>query len=165
MPSPRVLRTMPRLTASEIRWRVTTLTLGLILSLALYLGGPDSLPAWFPFATSCGAITGLPCVFCGMTRALYYLMHGEFGRALYYNWLAFPFVASATAIFVVNVLEIILNRNFLTCIPPIRLTRVSLGAMALGFALLWCLQVYLAVSQHKTELLNPNGPLYSLVVH
>ena len=29
---------------------------------------------------------------------------------------------------------------------------------------LWSLQVYLAVSQHKTELLNPNGPLYALFV-
>jgi hypothetical protein len=100
-----------------------------------------------------------------MTRALYYLMHGEFGKALYYNWLAFAFVAGVITIFAIGTLELILGRNLFSRIPPIRLTRVSLGVTALGLALLWCLQVYLAVSQHKTELLNPNGPLYSLVVH
>jgi hypothetical protein len=31
--------------------------------------------------------------------------------------------------------------------------------------LLWAFQVYLAVSQRKVELLNPHGPLYSLVCH
>jgi len=100
-----------------------------------------------------------------MTRAGYYLLHGEFGRAFYYNWLAFPFVASAIAIFVRHILELIVDRNFFARIPPIRLTRSSFGAMTFGLVVLWCLQVYLAVSQHKTELLNPNGPLYSLVVH
>jgi hypothetical protein len=29
---------------------------------------------------------------------------------------------------------------------------------------LWALQAYLAVSQHKSELLNPRGPLYALFV-
>jgi hypothetical protein len=155
----------PRLTKSELRLRFTCFALLPTLLLALYLAGPGSLPAWFPFAASCGAITGLPCIFCGMTRAFYYLLHGEFGRALYYNWLAFPFAASAIAIFFVNLLEIILNRKFLSRIPAVRLNPASWSLLAISFVLLWCLQVYLAVSQHKTELLNPNGPLYSLVVH
>jgi len=154
-----------RLSGPEIRWRFICLALLPILLLALYLVEPGSLPAWFPFATSCGAITGLPCIFCGMTRATYHLLHGEFGRALYYNWLAFPFVVSVIAILFVNVIELILNRNFFARVPPIRLTRSSLGTVALGLILLWCLQVCLAVSQHKSELLNPNGPLYSLVAH
>jgi hypothetical protein len=36
--------------------------------------------------------------------------------------------------------------------------------MSAGLILLWAFQVYLAVSQHKSELLNPNGPLYWFVV-
>ena len=154
-----------RLTGPEIHWRFSCLALLPVLLLTLGLVGPESLPKWFPFAISCGAITGLPCIFCGMTRAVYYLLHGEFGRALYYNWLAFPFIASAIAIFAVHLMELILDRKLLSRMPSIHLTRASLAATALGFVLLWCLQVYLAVSQHKTELLNPNGPLYSLVVH
>jgi len=100
-----------------------------------------------------------------MTRAVHCLLQGEFERALYYNWLAFPMVAGAVAIVGVNAVEIILNRNFFARIPPIRLTRISVSATAFCLVLIWCLQVYLAVSLHKTDLLNPNGPLYSLVVH
>src|SRR2546423_12028625 len=46
---------------------------------------------WLPFHPSCGAITGLPCIFCGMTRALHLLLNGNFIGAIYFNWLAFPF--------------------------------------------------------------------------
>jgi len=155
---------MQRLTAYEIRWRVASLALLPAVLLALALVSPDSLPKWFPFATSCGAITGLPCIFCGTTRAVYYLLHGEFGRALYFNWLAFPLVAGTFALIALNALELLLERNLLARAPRIRLTRAGFGGLAVGLMFLWCLQVYLAVSQHKTELLNPNGPLYSLVV-
>jgi hypothetical protein len=37
------------------------------------------------------------------------------------------------------------------------------ASLAVVFCL-WALQVYLAVSQRKTELLNPRGPLYALFV-
>jgi len=132
--------------------------------LALALIAPDSLPAWFPLHTSCGAITGLPCIFCGTTRAIHHLLHGDFRIALYYNWLAFPLIAGALALILLQMVELLFRRNLLACIPKPRLTRKSLGCFAVGLVLLWSLQVYLAVSQHKTELLNPNGPLYSLVV-
>jgi hypothetical protein len=44
------------------------------------------------------------------------------------------------------------------------MTRRRLTAFGLGVLLLWTLQVYLAVSQHKHELLNSRGPLYALFV-
>lgn len=131
---------------------------------ALFFAGPGTLPKWFPFATSCGAFTGLPCIFCGLTRGLHHLLHGEFGCALYFNWLAFPLVAGALTLFLVHALELVLDRRLLARVPRLRLTRASMGVLFAGLVLLWCLQVYLAVSQHKTELLNPHGPLYSLVV-
>ena len=87
-----------RLAASEARWRVVSLTLLPAALLALALVEPTAPPKWFPFATSCGAITGLPCIFCGMTRALHHLLHGEFGRALYFNWLSYPILAGAFAL-------------------------------------------------------------------
>ena len=40
--------------------------------------------------TSCGAITGLPYLFCGMTRSLHLLLRCDFSGALYFNWLALP---------------------------------------------------------------------------
>jgi hypothetical protein len=44
-------------------------------------------------------------------------------------------------------------------VTPRRLTLIGLGLVAL-----WMLQVFLAVSQQKHELLNPRGPLYALFV-
>ena len=153
-----------RLAPPEKKWRLLNLALLPAALCALALIPPGSLPHWFPFPTSCGAITGLPCIFCGTTRALHHLLHADFGRALYYNWLAFPLVVGAFALIAVNALEVLLDRNFLARVPRVRLTRASFSGLAAGLVLLWCLQVYLAVSQHKSELLNPNGPLYSLVV-
>ncbi len=154
----------PRLAPIERKWRLAYLALLPAALAALALVEPSSLPQWFPIATSCGAITGLPCIFCGTTRGLHHLLHGEFGRALYYNWLTYPFLVGALTLFLVNALELSLGRNLLLRIPRVRLTRASLGGLFAGLILIWCLQVYLAVSQHKAELLNPHGPLYSLVV-
>src|SRR5207253_10731737 len=52
--------------------------------------------SWLLFHPSCGAITGLPCIFCGMTRALHLLVNGDFIGAIYFNWLAFPFLGAAS---------------------------------------------------------------------
>lgn len=151
-----------QLTPAERKWRVLSLALIPITLFALRIIPPGSL--WLPFPTSCDAITGLPCIFCGTTRAMHHLLQGEFGRALYYNWLAFPLLAGAGAAFLFQLLELVKDRNLLVLFPRPRLTRRSLGATVTGFVVLWSLQVYFAVSQHKSELLNPNGPLYSLVV-
>jgi hypothetical protein len=152
------------LTAPEMKRRAfLLLTLPLVL-FALKSIPPNSFPHWFPFPTSCGAITGLPCIFCGTTRAVHYLLNANFSRALYYNWLAFPLIAAVFALLLVYAAELSLKRRLIARWRGIRPTRAKLGGAMVGLLLLWVLQVYLAVSQHKTELLNPNGPLYSLVV-
>jgi hypothetical protein len=154
----------PLLTRGARQWRTVNLVLlpGALLALAWL--PPSPLPGWFPFATSCGALTGLPCIFCGTTRALHFLLEGEFGRALYFNWLAYPLLAGALVLLIINAIELATDCNLLARFPRPRLTGARCTALAAAFVLLWCLQVYLAVSQHKTELLNPRGPLYSLVV-
>ena len=154
----------PRLTREGFRWRFGCLIILPAMLLALALVPPGSLPRWLPFATSCGAITGLPCIFCGVTRALHHLLLGEFSRALYYNWLAYPLLAGAIALLFCNAFEVVLGRNLLAQLPRPRFTPARLRVAAAGFLLLWCFQVYLAVSGHKAELLNSHGPLYSLVV-
>jgi hypothetical protein len=119
---------------------------------------------WIPLHTSCGAITGLPCIFCGMTRALHLLLSGDFGGALYFNWLAFPFLGAVVFLVVVCVIEIANRRIILTWKTSARLTVRKLTITGLTLSVLWTLQAYLAVSQHKHELLNPCGPLYALFV-
>jgi hypothetical protein len=131
---------------------------------ALAVFQPASFSHRLLFPTSCGAISGLPCIFCGTTRAMHFLLQGDFGRALYYNWLAFPILAAALVLHLLFVAELGLNRNLLARLPRPHFKPRSLGLLLPGLVLLWLFQVYLAVSQHKTELLNPRGPLYSLIV-
>lgn len=160
-----ILSSAPPLSQPARRARTVYLLLCPVVLLVLDSVPPGSLPAWMPFATSCGALTGLPCIFCGTTRAIHHLLHGEFALALYFNWLSYPFLAGAVALFLASALELCSGRNFLSRAPRPQLTRRSFATLAAGFVLLWCLQVFLAVTQHKTELLNPRGPLYSLVGH
>ncbi|MGI8890780.1 MAG: DUF2752 domain-containing protein, partial [Chthoniobacterales bacterium] len=143
------------LTLSAKRGRIVYLAVLALGLLALRTVSPGSLPHWLPFATSCGAVTGLPCIFCGTTRAVHYLLLGDYGRALYFNWLAYPLVAGAFALATTSLFELLLARNVLALIPRPSLHRRSLGGVAAALLILWCFQVYLAVSQHKTELLNP----------
>jgi hypothetical protein len=119
---------------------------------------------WLPFHTSCGAITGLPCIFCGMTRALHLLLNGDFSGAIYFNWLAFPFLAVAVFLIALFAVEVTKRRVIvnLSIIPPATFGRLTVIGLCLF--LLWTSQAYLAVSHHKHELLNPRGPLYSLFV-
>jgi Protein of unknown function (DUF2752) len=119
---------------------------------------------WLPFHTSCGAITGLPCIFCGMTRALHLLLNGDFGGAIYFNWLAFPFLAVAVFLIALFAVEVTKRRVIvnLSMIPPVTFGRLTVIGLCLF--LLWASQAYLAVSHCKHELLNPCGPLYSLFV-
>ncbi len=148
--------TPPVLAPLARRWRVLYLLLlpaGLFAFAQLPHG---ALPSWLPFATSCGAITGLPCIFCGATRAVSHLLDGECGLALYYNWLAFPLLAGAAALYLIHALELLSARNLLATFPRPRLSRGRAVAFAAGFVLLWVVQAWLAVAQHKTELLNPH---------
>ncbi len=123
---------------------------------------PAALAAWLPLPTSCGAVTGVPCIFCGMTRAVHYLLCGDFARALYFNWLAFPFVAALLLAFAVTVRQIAEGRKNVDLVVQVTPRLASVAFVSL-FAL-WSLQVYLAVSGDKRELLNPQGPLYSWFV-
>jgi hypothetical protein len=120
--------------------------------------------SWLPFHPSCGAITGLPCIFCGMTRALHLLLNGDFIGAIYFNWLAFPLLGAVIVLIVLFAIEIAKRRMIWRLRGIRQLTRRGLAVFGLGLLLLWTLQTYLAVSQHKHELLNPRGPLYALFV-
>src|SRR6266576_3588862 len=121
--------------------------------------------SWLPFHPSCGAITGLPCIFCGMTRALHLLLNGNFVGAIYFNWLAFPFLAAVIFLIALFAIEIARRRVIWRSSVVLSVTRRRLTAFGLSVLLLWTLQAYLAVSQHKHELLNSRGPLYALFVH
>jgi hypothetical protein len=135
-----------------------------VLTVVLRAAEPAQIGAQFPFRTSCGAITGLPCIFCGLTRALHHLLCGDLATAFYFNWLAVPISIGAILLFGLFAVELICEHKLVAleriiCITP---RKVPIGLCVL--VSLWLLQVYLAVSQSKHELLNPDGPLYRLFV-
>ena len=135
-----------------------------VIPLILRAVDPVNFKNLAPFPTSCGAISGLPCIFCGMTRALHSLLNGDFGGALYFNWLAFPFLALIAFLVVLFAIEMAKRRTIVnwTAVTPITVRKLTIIGVTMCF--LWALQVYLAVSQDKHELLNPRGPLYALFV-
>lgn len=148
-----------RLSQTQAFSRTAVLAALISGAFALRAINPSSF-SWFPLRTSCGAVTGLPCIFCGMTRALHHLLNGNVSEALYFNWIVFPIAAIALAFAAKIAAELFFMRKMQLAFPSIRFTpRVAaLGAACL--LALWFLQVSLAVTLHKRELLNPNGILY-----
>src|SRR5438309_7415742 len=92
--------------------------------------------SWLPFQPSCGAITGLPCIFCGMTRALHLLLNGDFIGAIYFNWLAFPFLGAIIFLLPLFAIEIVKRRGFWRLCMLSRGTRWGLAVFGLGLRLL-----------------------------
>ncbi len=140
-------------------WRAGAVLVVALAALALRAIEPGTL-SWLPLRTSCGAATGLPCIFCGTTRALHELLNGEFAQALYLNWLAFPVALLVVLLASKLVAEVALRRRL--PLPALKLTPRSLGAGLAALFLLWIVQVVLTLRFHKHELLNPDGPLYAL---
>lgn len=104
-------------------------------------------------------VIGLPCLLCGGTRAMHFILHGDFQRALYYNWIAFPALASALVLVLVMSLEIARRRVLL---PTVRLRTsqwILVGAVAVS---LWAHHVYDALHSPKPELLNEQGIFFQL---
>ena len=149
------------LSRAQLLWRG-----GLIAATAVCAGllralDPATAHGWVPL--SCGAVTGVPCIFCGTTRALHSLLNGDFSRALYLNWIAFPVAALALFGIAIGLCELITGKRLVR----FRSFRVTPRVISLSLVVLfvtWTFQVWLAVSQHKTELLNPRGPLYAVFV-
>lgn len=119
--------------------------------------------SWLPIHPSCGAVTGLPCIFCGTTRALHCLLNGDFARALYFNWLAFVVAGVGLMLALLFLMEIFVRRRLWRW-PRFEFTPRLAAFCAAGLVALWLFQVTLAISLHKHELLNPRGPLYALFV-
>ena len=152
---------------TELGARARSVRVGFIAAVilaALVLKTVEPTAVSWLFGTSCGAITGLPCIFCGTTRALHHLLNGEFARAFYFNWIAFPFAALVAALAARAGVELILRRRFRFGLPALHFTPRVAALAGVSLLMLWALQVGLALRWQKHELLNPDGLLYALLV-
>jgi hypothetical protein len=103
--------------------------------------------------------TGLPCPFCGGTRATHFLLHGDWGQSLYYNWLAIPSLAAGLGLVLIMTLELLKGRQYLF-IPHFSRQRLFWGLAFI--AIIWAFHVYDALTTPKPELLNIEGLYFKL---
>ena len=105
-------------------------------------------------------VVGLPCPFCGGTRAMHCLLEGHWQRALYFNWIAFPALLAVVIWTSIAICELIRKRRIL---PPIKLTPRTGLFFILGLAAIWFWHVYQALATPKPELLNSKGLFFQFV--
>ena len=114
----------------------------------------------FPTYDALQHLVGLPCPFCGGTRAMYCLLHGDWHGALYYNWIAFPVLLLITVLVILSVYELLMNRRAL---PVFRLKRSFTVCSVLFLAAAWTWHVYDALTTPKPELLCRQGLIFQFV--
>ena len=148
--------------SSSSRWIRAALAAGLVAVLVLValLGGLPRPPS---LAMPCGfhAATGLPCLFCGGTRAAGAVLAGHWSRAAYLNPVAFPAVALALLASAALAAEALTGRslaNWEAGFPVFRRFWPLLLAAALGW---WCFHVAAALKAPKPELVNLKNPVAS----
>lgn len=128
------------------------------LTLLAFFEPRSNLPFPIPH---CGfhSMTGLPCAFCGGTRAARALLRGDVRQALYLNAIAFPFLLALTACAVVMLIEAAGGRamsdwNALAS----RSSRMLPLLLALAAAW-WLPHLLMALQTPKPELLNLKNPI------
>jgi Protein of unknown function (DUF2752) len=142
--------------APQGRW----LRLGLAAAVLLALLGLALLRPARPFLP-CGfhALSGLPCLFCGGTRAARAILHGDLQAAIYLNPLAFPALALVAATLVVLLVEAAAARSLV----PWEAVAQRFGRLApilvLPALAFWVIHIYLALRTPKPELVDFRNPI------
>lgn len=106
--------------------------------------------------------TGLPCSFCGGTRATRSIFKGDFARAAYLNPIAFPVVAITIVLSLVMLAEAIIGKALIPRLPNrVRIVLVTFGA---GFLVIWTIwHAWDALRTPKPELVNLSHPLVKFI--
>lgn len=138
------------------RW----LRLGLAAAILLALVGLSMPCPVRPFLP-CGfhAVSGLPCLFCGGTRAARAILHGDLRTAIYLNLLAFPALAFVAAAWVVLVVEAVAARSLAPWEAVVRRLSRLAPAFILSAVVWWGVHIYLALRTPKPELVNFHNPI------
>ena len=125
----------------------------------LAVSGPGAATA--PSCLPCGfhAVSGLPCLFCGGTRAARAILHGDLHAAVYLNALAFPALALAAAAVVVLLLEAAAARPIALWDDLFRhLNRLG-PVLVLPALAWWAIHIYFALRTPKPELVDFRNPI------
>ena len=107
--------------------------------------------------------TGLPCPFCGGTRAAHWLLQGNFARSLDLNVLAIPALTVILAVTLCIAFEAATARRIAEWESLVRRAAKFLPVAILLVVVTWIPQVIRAVQQSKTELVDPRNPIAGAV--
>ena len=109
----------------------------------------------------CGlhALTGLPCPFCGGTRAARSVLAGNWKRAVYLNALAFPALAIIASIATVLLAEAVFARGFVSWDSVLGWTS-RWGPVLFALTIVWWIpHLFLALRTPKVELVDLSNPV------
>ena len=145
---------------AEGRWLRFGLAVVILVSagfLALSSAGSGPVRPFFP----CGfhAISGLPCLFCGGTRAVRAILHGNLHMALYLNAIAFPALAFVALTFVVLLVESASGRSLAMGEAFLRRLNRFDPVLILPALAWWMLHIYFALATPKPELVDFQNPV------
>lgn len=141
-----------------LRLSAAAAILAVLGALALLPASPSLLPA-LPGGCMFHKLSGLPCVFCGGTRATSALLHGNLERAWYLNPLALPVVAMLLITAAICLLEAARNRPLLDWPRFFKRARPLLPIVFIGLLILWFPHVWGALRASKTELIDLRNPI------
>lgn len=149
--------TDPRRLAPSQRW----LRLGIVAAGALAVLVVAWLPGQLPrpvFPCAFHAITGLPCLFCGGTRSVRAVLHGEFALAAYLNPIGFLALGAGAALLLVLLLEAARGSALADWDNLLRRITKNAPLIFVVAAALWLAHVVAALRTPKPELVNLANP-------
>ena len=122
---------------------------------------PLAPPLALPGLPTCAfkSATGLPCPFCGGTRAAQALLRGEFSRALYLNVAALPAVVAFVAAALVLGWEAFFGRSLGDWNALPGKLRSLLPVMVVLICAYWLVHVADALRGPKPELVDLRNPI------
>jgi hypothetical protein len=117
-----------------IRRALPALALGSVLAASRFIN-PDALPGVCVFRL----LTGIPCMFCGLTHAFHALSMGHFAEAMDYHPLVFPAYGLVVFHFIMACLRA-LGWKHARLLPALSSSRMLYGTFAF-FSLIWILRL------------------------
>ena len=142
------------------RWLRSGLAFAILLLLGLLAFSKPDAGTALPFLP-CGfhAMSGLPCLFCGGTRAARAILHGDLNAAVSLNALAFPALALAVVSIIVLLIEAATARPLAPWEAVFqRLNRVA-PILAIPALAWWMIHIYFAIRTPKPELVDFRNPI------
>ena len=141
-----------------VRWLRLGLAAGLLL-VPVLLALQKTPRHLSPLPCGFHAVTGLPCLFCGGTRAVRAILHWNYQSAVYLNVLAFPALAVAALAVLILLSEAATGRALAPWGASFHHLNRLAPALIIVAVVWWIFHVWSALKTPKPELVNFRNPV------